>query len=196
MITASTRLAEERRQLYRDRWRSPAGPAIQESIGHIVDRDMEHLAASDRMVILTRRVMLDAAKEFAVSGKLPEVVTNPELARDARGGDIVVPTGPIGWKAMRRRWPRSKATAPGSPLPNERQSDPEIRRAVAGSSFETRRSRRRCHVDGRASTPRRSAAADAARRRDPHGCRRVRAVELVSANGSPLRHLPPGRTSI
>ncbi len=62
-------------------------------MGHIVDRTMEHLAASDRMVILTRRVMLDAAKEYAETGKLPAVVDQPELARDARGGDIVVPYG-------------------------------------------------------------------------------------------------------
>jgi phthalate 4,5-dioxygenase len=66
---------------------------IQESMGHIVDRTMEHLAASDRMVILTRRAMLDAAKEYAETGKLPEVVEHPELAKGARGGDIVVPYG-------------------------------------------------------------------------------------------------------
>jgi phthalate 4,5-dioxygenase oxygenase subunit len=66
---------------------------IQESMGPIVDRTMEHLAASDRMVILTRRVMLDAAKEYAETGKLPAVVDHPEYARDARGGDIVVPYG-------------------------------------------------------------------------------------------------------
>jgi nitrite reductase/ring-hydroxylating ferredoxin subunit len=67
--------------------------AIQESMGAIVDRTMEHLAASDRMVILTRRIMLDAAREYAESGKLPEVVDKPELCRNARGGDIVVPYG-------------------------------------------------------------------------------------------------------
>ena len=61
--------------------------------GYVVDREMEHLAASDRMVILTRRVMLDAAKEYAESGKLPDVVDQPELCQAARGGDIVVPYG-------------------------------------------------------------------------------------------------------
>ncbi len=66
---------------------------IQESMGHTVDREMEHLAASDRMVILTRRVMLDAAKEYRATGELPAVVDQPELAKDARGGDIVVPYG-------------------------------------------------------------------------------------------------------
>jgi len=66
---------------------------IQESMGPIVDRTMEHLAASDRMVILTRRTMLDAAKAWRETGKLPAVVDHPELAKDARGGDIVVPYG-------------------------------------------------------------------------------------------------------
>ena len=66
---------------------------IQESMGPIVDRTMEHLAASDRMVILTRRAMLDAAKEYRATGKLPEVLDHPELCRGARGGDIVVPYG-------------------------------------------------------------------------------------------------------
>jgi len=66
---------------------------IQESMCHVVDREMEHLAASDRMVILTRRVMLDAAKEYAETGKLPEVAYNGDLAQNARGGDIVVPYG-------------------------------------------------------------------------------------------------------
>jgi hypothetical protein len=62
-------------------------------MGPIVDRELEHLAASDRMVILTRRVMLDAAKAYRDTGKLPDILRHPEIARDARGGDIVVPYG-------------------------------------------------------------------------------------------------------
>ena len=45
------------------------------------------------MVILTRRVMLDAAIAWRDSRTLPEIVDQPQLARDARGGDIVVPYG-------------------------------------------------------------------------------------------------------
>ncbi|SLN56400.1 Rieske 2Fe-2S domain-containing protein [Roseisalinus antarcticus] len=67
--------------------------AIQESMGPVVDRTMEHLAASDRMVILTRRVMLDAAIEWRDEKKLPDFVDHPEYAREARGGDILVPKG-------------------------------------------------------------------------------------------------------
>ena len=67
--------------------------AIQESMGPIVDRTREHLASSDRMVMITRRALLDAAREYQETGKLPAVVDQPELCRDARGGDIVVPVG-------------------------------------------------------------------------------------------------------
>ncbi|MDE1156996.1 MAG: Rieske 2Fe-2S domain-containing protein [Neorhizobium sp.] len=67
--------------------------AIQESMDKIVDRTMEHLASSDRMVLVTRKELLDAAKAFAETGTLPRVVAEPELCRDARGGDMIVPYG-------------------------------------------------------------------------------------------------------
>jgi hypothetical protein len=67
--------------------------AIQESMGPIVDRTMEHLAASDRMVMLTRRALLKAAIDYRDNGKLPRIVDEPHLCRDARGGDIVVQKG-------------------------------------------------------------------------------------------------------
>jgi phenylpropionate dioxygenase-like ring-hydroxylating dioxygenase large terminal subunit len=65
--------------------------AMIESMGPIVDRSLEHLASSDRMVMMTRRAMLAAAREFASTGKLPEVLDNPAISRTARGGDMVVP---------------------------------------------------------------------------------------------------------
>jgi len=65
--------------------------AMIESMGPIVDRSMEHLASSDRMVMMTRRALLSAAREFAKSGKLPDVVDDPSISRNARGGDMVVP---------------------------------------------------------------------------------------------------------
>lgn len=67
--------------------------AIQESMGPIVDRTREHLGTSDRMVVLTRRVLLNAALEFQKSGALPEVLDKPELCREARGGDMMTPSG-------------------------------------------------------------------------------------------------------
>ena len=67
--------------------------AIQESMGPIVDRTREHLAASDRMVMLTRRALLKAAIAYRDTGALPRIVDEPHLCRDARGGDIVVQKG-------------------------------------------------------------------------------------------------------
>jgi len=67
--------------------------AMIESMGPIVDRSLEHLASSDRMVMLTRRALLAAAREYAQTGKLPEVVDHPEISRRARGGDMIVPEG-------------------------------------------------------------------------------------------------------
>ncbi|WP_210253181.1 Rieske 2Fe-2S domain-containing protein [Beijerinckia sp. L45] len=67
--------------------------AIQESMGAIVDRSLEHLASSDRMVMLTRRALLKAAIDYRDTGKLPRIVEEPHLCRDARGGDIVVQKG-------------------------------------------------------------------------------------------------------
>jgi hypothetical protein len=59
----------------------------------IVDRTMETLAASDLMVVLTRRALLQAARAYADHRKLPAVLDDPGLCRGVRGGDIVVPAG-------------------------------------------------------------------------------------------------------
>ena len=67
--------------------------AVQENMEPIIDRTQEHLASSDRMVMLTRRVLLRAAREYQESGKLPEVLDNPSLCRGMRGGDILTPRG-------------------------------------------------------------------------------------------------------
>jgi phenylpropionate dioxygenase-like ring-hydroxylating dioxygenase large terminal subunit len=67
--------------------------AMIESMGPIVDRSLEHLASSDRMVMLTRRALLQAAREYDASGKLPAVLDDPALADGARGGDMVVTEG-------------------------------------------------------------------------------------------------------
>jgi phthalate 4,5-dioxygenase oxygenase subunit len=66
---------------------------VQESMGKIVDRSKEHLGMSDRMVVLTRRVMLKAVADYRDSGKLPQVLDNPALCREARGGDVMVEAG-------------------------------------------------------------------------------------------------------
>ena len=67
--------------------------AIQETMDPIVDRSMEHLAASDRMVMVTHRRLLDAALAYREKGELPTVRDNPALARVTAAGDIIVPKG-------------------------------------------------------------------------------------------------------
>ena len=78
--------------------------AIMESMGPIVDRTQEHLGSSDRMVMVTRRVLLKAAKDYQATGALPPVLDNPALCRQARGGDTIVPAGTdwldAYWRAM------------------------------------------------------------------------------------------------
>jgi len=67
--------------------------AIQETMDPIIDRTQEHLASSDRMVMLTRRVLLKAVNEYEAAGKLPAVLDDPALCRQARGGDVIAPAG-------------------------------------------------------------------------------------------------------
>jgi len=81
---------------------------IQESMDRIVDRTLEHLAISDRMVMITRHALLDAAREFKEKGALPNVLHEPGLAKQATGGDILVPKG-VDWleayeKAMTEKY--------------------------------------------------------------------------------------------
>ena len=70
--------------------------AIFESMGSVMDRMGEHLAASDRMVNVTRRRILAAVKAHSVSGTTPPGVDHPHTYRGARGGSFIAPDG-IGW---------------------------------------------------------------------------------------------------
>ena len=88
---------------------------IQESMDLIVDRTVEHLAISDRMVMITRRALLDAVREFKEKGTLPKVLHEPGLAKQATGGDILVPKG-VDWleayeKAMTEKYGPSAQVA-------------------------------------------------------------------------------------
>jgi hypothetical protein len=86
--------------------------AIQESMGPMLDRTIEHLAESDRMVVLTRKMLLKAARSFAENGKMPDVFEKPELASNARGGDIVVPAGTEWLEAYEQRMAILKGRRP------------------------------------------------------------------------------------
>jgi hypothetical protein len=69
---------------------------IQESMGRIIDRSLEHLGISDRMVMITRRALLEAVKEYKDKGVLPQVLNEPSLAKQATGGDMLVAKG-VDW---------------------------------------------------------------------------------------------------
>jgi len=67
--------------------------AIQETMDPIIDRTQEHLASSDRMVMLTRRALLKAVRDYQETGRLPAVLDDPALCRQARGGDVISAAG-------------------------------------------------------------------------------------------------------
>ena len=68
--------------------------AVTESMGEISDRTLEHLAPSDRMITLTRRRLLEAARALRDHGTVPPLVDNPHVSTGARSGDLIVPSGP------------------------------------------------------------------------------------------------------
>jgi hypothetical protein len=45
------------------------------------------------MVMLTRRVLLKAVTDYEQTGKLPAVLDDPSLCRQARGGDLISAAG-------------------------------------------------------------------------------------------------------
>lgn len=69
--------------------------AVTESMGGIVDRSAEHLGTSDKMIIQTRRRLIQAAKALRSEGLSPPGVTNPEIYRQRSGG-ILLPEG-VDW---------------------------------------------------------------------------------------------------
>ncbi len=71
--------------------------AITESMGPITDYSFEHLAASDRMVVATRRRLVEAIRAMEESGMVPPGVDNPQICLGARGGDFIAPDG-MNWK--------------------------------------------------------------------------------------------------
>jgi phthalate 4,5-dioxygenase len=71
--------------------------AVTESMGPILDRTFEHLAASDQMVARTRRRLLAAARALRDKRVAPPGVDNVEVFRDARGG-YFVSEGESGWQ--------------------------------------------------------------------------------------------------
>jgi hypothetical protein len=65
--------------------------AVTESMGAISDRTLEHLAPSDRMITMTRRRLIDAARALRDHGAVPPIVDDPEICIRARSGDLIAP---------------------------------------------------------------------------------------------------------
>jgi hypothetical protein len=66
--------------------------AAVECMGEVVDRSLEHLAPSDRMIAITRKRLLEACQKYAADGTVPPLVDNPHDCQRARGGAFVAPT--------------------------------------------------------------------------------------------------------
>ncbi|HWG06167.1 MAG TPA: Rieske 2Fe-2S domain-containing protein [Beijerinckiaceae bacterium] len=74
--------------------------ALQEGMGPIVDRSLEHLGTSDRAIVTMRRLMLEAVGDVE-QGKPPRGL-DPRSYRDVRPYDDFVPAG--------EEWPQRFAT--------------------------------------------------------------------------------------
>ena len=55
--------------------------AVLESMGHVVDRTIEHLGTSDAMIIRVRRRLINAAKALRDHGTVPPGVDDPHIYR-------------------------------------------------------------------------------------------------------------------
>ena len=62
-------------------------------MGDISDRTLENLAPSDRMIVITRRRLMDAVRALQDKGTVPPGVDDPEINSSARSGDLIAPDG-------------------------------------------------------------------------------------------------------
>jgi phenylpropionate dioxygenase-like ring-hydroxylating dioxygenase large terminal subunit len=72
--------------------------AAVECMGEIVDRSLEHLAPSDRMIAITRRRLLEACQKLLAEQVVPPLVDNQDACRRARGGAFLAPVD-VDWLA-------------------------------------------------------------------------------------------------
>ena len=64
---------------------------VTEGMGEITDRTWEHLAPSDEMITLTRRLLLRSARALARDGSRPRAADEPDVYYQARGGYFTAP---------------------------------------------------------------------------------------------------------
>jgi LigXa C-terminal domain like len=69
----------------------PQDSAVTVSMGEISDRTLEHLAPSDRMIVMTRRRLIDAARALRDHGTVPPLVDDPDISYAIRSGDLIAP---------------------------------------------------------------------------------------------------------
>jgi phthalate 4,5-dioxygenase oxygenase subunit len=72
---------------------------VQESMGAIYDRTLEHLGASDIAVIRMRRLMLDAARRLADEGEAPFAVNHRKDYADIQPLERIIPLAD-NWQAL------------------------------------------------------------------------------------------------
>jgi phthalate 4,5-dioxygenase oxygenase subunit len=70
---------------------APQDTAVTESMGPIANRTKEHLAVSDRMIMITRRRLIDAAVALRDEGKVPLTVSQPSIYATITGGYFLAP---------------------------------------------------------------------------------------------------------
>ena len=69
----------------------PQDSAVTVSMGEISDRTLEHLAPSDRMIVVTRRRLIEAVRALHDQKTVPPLVDDPGIASAIRSGDLVAP---------------------------------------------------------------------------------------------------------
>jgi phthalate 4,5-dioxygenase len=89
--------------------------AITESMGPIVDHELEHLAPSDQMITRTRRRLLLAARALRNEGLAPPGAEDPEVYRNARSGYLVSDDA-TPWRDIYARQLARSVRAPVSPM--------------------------------------------------------------------------------
>jgi phthalate 4,5-dioxygenase len=73
---------------------------VQESMGALYDRTLEHLGASDIAVIRMRRLMLEAARNLGAEGKAPFAVDSRTDYSDIQPLERIIPLVDD-WKVLR-----------------------------------------------------------------------------------------------
>jgi len=78
--------------------------AVTESMGPIEDRTKEHLAPSDRMIMITRRRLIDAATKLRDEQVAPLTATDPSVYGKVQGGFFLAPEEKHLWEVYQEQF--------------------------------------------------------------------------------------------